>query len=359
MAEADILRRAMSGKFRGKKEMERLEAKFFDNCRERNYPEEIVLEVWRQIASFAGYSFSKAHSASYAVESYQSLYLKTYYPVEFLVAVINNGGGFYSRELYFMQLQKMGVLIKPPCVNSSKELATIVDDEVYVGLGHIKGLQQTIIDAVLEDRMSFGPFLNLQNFIERLEVDEAQLTLLIQIGAFRFTGKTKGQLLWESTFLLQHISFHVSDRQPLFEEDPIEFELPPLPDDPLRDMLKELELLNFATGNIFDLVDADPLTYVKASFIPSSLGKILTVLGYLICTKDAATKEKQETMHFGTFVDVNLDWIDTVHFPRAANQFPFQEGGFYEVTGYVTEEFGVYAITVESMKKVGYKIVEC
>ncbi len=107
MAEADVLRRAMSGKYRGHKEFEKIKEKFFANCREKGYDESISLEVWRQIESFGGYSFSKAHSASFAVESYQSLFLKTYYPVDFMVAVINNFGGFYSREVYFYELKKL------------------------------------------------------------------------------------------------------------------------------------------------------------------------------------------------------------------------------------------------------------
>ena len=69
--------------------------------------------------AFGGYSFSKAHSASFAVESYQSLFLKTYFPMEFMVAVINNEGGFYSRELYFHELKRTGARVHPPCVNNS------------------------------------------------------------------------------------------------------------------------------------------------------------------------------------------------------------------------------------------------
>ena len=82
----------MSGKYRGREEFMKIREKFFLNCREKGYADTLSLEVWRQIESFGGYSFSKAHSASFAVESYQSLFLKTYYPLEFMVAVINNFG---------------------------------------------------------------------------------------------------------------------------------------------------------------------------------------------------------------------------------------------------------------------------
>ncbi|MEO5890114.1 MAG: hypothetical protein ABIQ31_07670 [Ferruginibacter sp.] len=104
--DADILRRGMSGKYRSKTEFDRLVEHFFEGAKKLDRLEEVVTEVWRQVSSFAGYSFSKAHSASFAVESYQSLFLKTYYPREFMVGVLNNYGGFYSRWLYVHELQK-------------------------------------------------------------------------------------------------------------------------------------------------------------------------------------------------------------------------------------------------------------
>jgi DNA polymerase III alpha subunit len=98
--ESDVLRRIMTGKKKSSDTFYRLQEKYFKNCKERGYPDELSKEVWRQIESFSGYSFCKAHSASFAAESFQSLYLKTYFPLEFMTAVINNFGGFYSTEQY-------------------------------------------------------------------------------------------------------------------------------------------------------------------------------------------------------------------------------------------------------------------
>ncbi len=126
LADSDVLRRAMSGKFRGKDEFNRIVRKFFSNCKEYGYPDEITREVWRQIESFAGYSFSKAHSASYAVESFQSLYLKAHYPLEFMVAVINNFGGFFHRWVYFNEARRWGAVIMLPCVNHSNYKTRII-----------------------------------------------------------------------------------------------------------------------------------------------------------------------------------------------------------------------------------------
>ena len=106
--------------------------------------------------SFAGYSFNKAHSASFAVESYMSLFLKTYYPKEFMVAVINNFGGFYMTELYFIELYKCGGSILAPCINHSDEYTNINGDEVYVGMIHIKSLRKQLREQILEERNTNG-----------------------------------------------------------------------------------------------------------------------------------------------------------------------------------------------------------
>ncbi len=153
LGDADVLRRAMNAsKYKGSS-FEIIRSKYFAACKGKGHPDELAAEVWRQMESFAGYSFCKAHSASYAVESYMSLYLKTYFPKKFMVAVINNFGGFYSTELYFIELFKAGGKIEPPCINHSDEYTNIKEDEVYVGLIHIKSLRRDLKEKILEERL--------------------------------------------------------------------------------------------------------------------------------------------------------------------------------------------------------------
>jgi len=142
LGEADTLRRAMSGKYRSNNHFQTIKDKFMRGAAQQGHAPELAAEIWRQMESFAGYSFNKAHSASFAVESFQSLYLKTYFPKEFMVAVINNFGGFYSTELYFLELRKTGANIHPPCVNESDVLTCIKGNEVYMGFTHIKSLEK-------------------------------------------------------------------------------------------------------------------------------------------------------------------------------------------------------------------------
>ncbi len=164
LADADVLRRAMSGKYRSKKELQRIIDKFFENCRDFGYPEEVTKEIWRQIESFAGYSFSKAHSASYAVESYQSLYLKAHYPLEFMTGVINNFGGFYSSWVYFNEARNCGATLHLPCVNRGDYKTNITGTDIYVGFIHVANLENLVGKSISEERKVNGELLRAGRF---------------------------------------------------------------------------------------------------------------------------------------------------------------------------------------------------
>ena len=170
----------------------------YTNCRERGYTDELAQEVWRQVESFSGYSFCKAHSASFAVESFQSLYLKAHFPLEFMVAVINNFGGFYHTEYYFHEAKLAGANIHAPCVNHSEYLTHIEGDNIYVGLIHLHKFEQKLARRVIEERKKRGTYRHLQDFVSRLPITSDQLEILIRINAFRFTGKNKCCLLYTS-----------------------------------------------------------------------------------------------------------------------------------------------------------------
>lgn len=353
MADADLLRRATSSKYRGKGHLPMLKEKFFANCNEAGYPADAVEEVWRQIESFAEYSFCKAHSASYAVESYQSLFLKTHFPVEFAVAVINNFGGFYSRELYFYELMRAGARVHRPCVNNSDYFTNIHGNDAHIGFIHIKGLEQAFAERVTEVRESAGPYAGLADFIERTVPTSGQLDILIRTGALRFTGKNKKELLWEGDFLQKKTKLTHPAPHPLFKVASPTYVLPTLSTYPMEDYYDDIELLGFPAGDPFVLVDDDPSRYLTARDLAGRLGQTVTVLGYHITHKPVRTV-KGDMMSFGTFLDVNKEWIDTVHFPLIHAAHPPQ-AGFFRITGKVIEEFGVYSIDVTCIEKAGIK----
>ncbi len=356
LGKADILRRAMSGKYRSSNRFNMIKEEFFASAIALGRDPEQVTEVWRQMESFAGYSFNKAHSASFAVESYMSLFLKTYYPHEFMVAVINNFGGFYSRELYFLELLKCGGDIHLPCINCSDLYTNIQNKKVYVGFIHIKSLQNKLIEKLLDERKLNGAYLDLTDFIERTNIGLEQLNILIRIGALRFTGKSKKTLLWEANFLQKKATIDAPGVQSIFEKQPLSFgfELPILKDDPTDDLYDQMEIMNFTITNPFEMVDEDPALYVPSKDMHKYSGKTISMLAYFIARKHVTTKNDDQ-MFFGTFVDSNLDWIDTVHFPDSAKRHPLHSSGFYKVKGRVAEDFGVYSLEVSYMEKIGYK----
>ncbi|MCB0487781.1 MAG: DNA polymerase III subunit alpha [Cyclobacteriaceae bacterium] len=352
LSEADVLRRSMSGKMRSRESFKKVEQKFFDNCARLGYTKEVTDRVWYEIESFAGYSFAKGHSASYAVESYQSLYLKAHYPLEFMVGVINNFGGFYSTEFYFHEARRSGGKINAPCVNRSERLTTIYGDEIFIGFIHLKSLESKVVEAIMVDRERQGPFTGLDNFLNRISTTLEQVRILIRLGAFRFTGKSKQRLLWEAMLYLSNRAANKSRTQStvLFDTEPGEYPLPVLQRQPLEDAFDEIELLGFPLCDPFILLEAPCQGDTTEKEMASCIRKTVSMVGYLVTTKNTRTL-KGESMHFGTFYDRNGDFFDTVHFPNVARGFPFRGRGFYEMRGKVVEDFGVLSLEVDSMKK--------
>ena len=350
LADADVLRRAMSGKFRSKKEFRRIEARYFDNCRQRGYPDEMAREVWRQIESFAGYSFSKAHSASYAVESFQSLYLKSHFPLEFMVAVINNFGGFYRTWVYVNEAHRCGAVINLPCINLSQYKTSIRGRDIYLGFVHIANLESKTASALLEERGKNGPFKSLEDFTGRVPVGIEQLVILIRCNAFRFTGKGKKVLLWEAHMQLGK-STPAGPGQKLFQSPARKFQLPDLEEDGLEDAYDEIELLGFpVTVSSFDLLKTSFRGALMARDLMKNVGRKVRMVGNLVTIKNVKTVKK-EWMHFAAFLDREGEFFDTVHFPKSLKSYPFRGYGVYLILGEVTEELGFPGITVEKMAK--------
>ncbi|UTW61938.1 DNA polymerase III subunit alpha [bacterium SCSIO 12741] len=349
LGEADMLRRGMSGKFRSREEFQSVKQKFFDNCRDGGKQYEEVKEIWRQIESFAGYAFAKGHSASYAVESYQSLFLKAYYPLEYMVATINNFGGFYRTELYVHEARMHGATIHAPCVNRGRYESHIEGTDIYLGFILLKSLESRMGHLIVHERTKNGAYQSLDDFIDRIPIGLEQLAILIKINAFRFTGRNKRELLWEAHMKIRKV---VLEEQvvDLFRVEKISFQTPPLSGSELEDAFDEMEYIGFPLCNPFRLLQEDLPSTLQARELAQHIGKTVTVTGYLITSKNTTTS-KGEQMHFGNFLDVRGDFIDTVHFPAIAAQYPFHGRGVYAITGKVTEEFDCLSIDVTRLEK--------
>ncbi|MDF1574433.1 MAG: DNA polymerase III subunit alpha [Bacteroidales bacterium] len=354
LADADVLRRAMSGKYRSRKEFDRIADRFFENCRQRGYPDSLTREVWRQISSFAAYSFSKAHSASFAVESFQSLYLKAHYPLEFMTAVINNFGGYYRTWVYFNEARRWGGIIHLPCVNRSDYKTSISNKDIFIGFIHIQSLEQLAAEIITREREQHGEYQSLEDFLERVPLGLEQVIILIRVSALRFTGKSKKELLWDAHLLLGKRRKRDLVRE-LFPVQKREFTLPGLEQTSLENSYDELEILGFTVSiPAFELLQTSFRGEILSHQMMGKVGKKVRMIGNLVTVKHVRTKQKQ-WMNFGTFLDVEGEFFDVVNFPDSLKRYPYRGDGIYLLYGEITEEFGFPGMTVEKMARLPYK----
>lgn len=351
LGEADVLRRGMSGKFRSRAEFQKVQDKFISNCRKKGYAESLISEIWNQVASFAGYAFAKGHSASYAVESYQSLFLRTYFPLEYMVAVLNNGGGFYRSEFYVHDARMMGATIHPPCVNKSMAVNCIYGTHIYLGMMYLRDLEGRVMERILKERMLHGSFTSLEDFIDRVYIRMEQLSILIRIDAFRFTGINKHELLWKA-----HLMLSKNDRlehPKLFPPRHQKFQMPQLNTTTLETAFEQLELLGFCLCSPFELLEEPPKNSNGQKHLQQYLNKYIDIYGYLVTVKNTSTHHGKR-MHFATLVDQHGEVFDTVLFPPVAAKYYFRGKGIYRFYGKVVEEFGFLSIEIIKMKKENY-----
>jgi DNA polymerase-3 subunit alpha len=351
LEEADVLRRGMSWKFRERNEFGKIKDQFFSNCIAKGHPQETIEKIWEQIMSFGNFAFAKGHSASYAVESFQALFLKAYYPLEYMVATVNNGGGFYSRELYLHEAKLHGGNINLPCVNRSNGGATIFGKDIYVGLGMVNGLEHEMLKELIKERQENGAFIDLRDLVKRAPVSLEQLRILIRIGALRFTGLDKKSLLWDAHFLLGHTKISRPEKK-LFDTEVKEFKLPELWYHELENAYDEMELLGFpVTISPFDLIDRTGLPTTTASEIHQRINETVEIIGYRVHIRGTHTSNGQY-MTFGNLIDLEGQWINSVQFPNVATRYPFRGPGIYRLRGKVTEEFGHISLETNYVERI-------
>ncbi|WP_299440396.1 DNA polymerase III subunit alpha [uncultured Aquimarina sp.] len=350
--EADVLRRGMSGKFRSRKEFKDVQKKFIQNCRTEGYEEKLIFEIWDQVASFAGYAFPKGHSASYAVESYQSLFLKAYFPLEYLVATLNNGGGFYRSEVYLNEAKLLGANILTPSINISQYEHVLHKKTIYLGFGILRNLEHKISEFILLERKQRGMYSSLNDFMDRVPISIEQISILIKINAFAFTQKNKHELLWQAHFKLND-TLPDCNQPLLFEEKRIEYKLPEFKISKLENAFEQIESFGFPLCGYYEIMTSKPVNQNRANQLKEYLNKKIDIYGYLIAMKNTNTS-KGKRMAFGTFLDQFGDIFDTVLFPPIQEKYKLKHKGIYRMYGKVVEEFGFLSIEVIKIVKQDY-----
>jgi DNA polymerase III subunit alpha len=191
LAEADLLRRAMSHFDPGKK-MQELQRKFVSEAQARSsIPIETGERIWEMMAAFAGYGFPKAHAASYARIGWRSAWCKEYFPAEFMAAVLANWGGYYSQRVYLSEARRLGLNVRPPHVNYSRHQFSVQrminseDRALFMGLGQVRELTQRTIGRIIQH----APFTSLDDFLSRVDPRMQEAEHLAKIGALDGFGK--------------------------------------------------------------------------------------------------------------------------------------------------------------------------
>ena len=183
---ADLLRRAMGKK--KPEEMEKQREIFMKGTRERGILENLATSIFDLMEKFAGYGFNKSHSAAYALISYQTAYLKTYYPAEFMAAVLSSDMDNTDKVVPLIEeCRRMGLVVRPPDVNTGTFKFSVTNGEIIYGLGAIKGLGEGPIIQLVEARGISGLFTDLFDFCKRAgagKINRRSLEALIRAGAF-------------------------------------------------------------------------------------------------------------------------------------------------------------------------------
>jgi DNA polymerase III subunit alpha len=196
LGEADLLRRAMGKK--KKEEMAAQRVKFLAGCEKNKIAEKKAVRIFDLMEEFAGYGFNKSHSCAYALLAYQTAYLKTHYPVEFMAALLTSETGNAEKQVkYINEARGMSISILPPDVNDSDLYFTPVGDSIRFGFAAIKNVGENTAKAIRESRLSQGEFKSLYEFCERIEprfLNKRVFESLIKSGAMDSLGPREGML---------------------------------------------------------------------------------------------------------------------------------------------------------------------
>ena len=215
LGRSDLVRRAMSKKKQAVMEKERAnfiygnEEEQVPGCVAKGIPEEVASKIYDEMMDFAKYAFNKSHAACYAVVAYQTAFLKYYYPVEFMAAlmtsVIDNSEKVAE---YIMVCKSMGIAILPPDINQGESGFSVNGRSIRYALTAIKSVGRPVIDAVVEERRERGPYVNLKDFITRVaqkDVNKKAMENFIKAGAFDSLPGTRKQFMSAYVQIMDHI----------------------------------------------------------------------------------------------------------------------------------------------------------
>ena len=371
LGRSDLLRRAMSKKKGEVMQRERQnfvygnEEEGVPGCIKNGIDEATANKIYDEMIDFAKYAFNKSHAAAYAVVSYQTAYLKYYYPVEFMAAlltsVIDNSGKVAE---YIYSCRQMGIQILPPDINKSVGTFSVESGNIRFGLTAIKSVGRPVIQAIIEERKERGEFKHLKDFIERMggrEVNKRTIENFIKAGVFDSLGGTRKQFMMIYIQIMDQVNqerkYSMTGQMSLFDlvddEQKKEFEIP-LPKvgeyEKENKLAFEKEVLGvYLTGHPLEDYEEKwkkSISRTTLDFqIDDETGRSRVrdgakeIVGGMITNKTIKYTRNNKTMAFLTIEDL-MGTVEVVVFPRdyERNQNYLNEDSKVFVKGRVSEE---------------------
>ncbi|MCX7786795.1 MAG: DNA polymerase III subunit alpha [Spirochaetes bacterium] len=383
-SDADGLRKILSKKNKEVR-LAQYREQFYEGALRRGVSRETIDAVWEMILSFEGYSFCKAHSASYAMVSFQSAYLKAHYPAEFMAAVLSNRGGYYTPAAYISEARRMGLTILGPDVNQSLYRYTGCGKEIRVGFVEVKGLHRETVETIVRER-SRKPFQSVEDFGLRVDLVGEDGEALVSVGALDSvadglsrteqlwillrtqTAKQKGnqagrvRSLWYAISQMDSLPNKVPTRsiRALGQTSGDRSTLLPYSgsgtkEDQTQTRARweaEYQRLGFLLeGHALNLWEPIPERYrkVQGKELPRHIGEWVEMVGWPVTSKEILTREGKP-MEFVSFEDETAIF-ETVLFPKAYERYAgvLDEPRPVIIRGTVQEDLGAVAIHVEEL----------
>jgi error-prone DNA polymerase len=359
VAEADGLRKVLSRKSPSR--LADYHRRFHEGCRARGIPAAVIDAAWDMFASFAGYSFCKPHSASYALVSFKSAYLKAHHPAEFMAAVVSNGGGYYTSFAYLSEARRMGLTLLGLDINASEWRYVGRGETVRVGFQQLQGVRAETLHALLEERKRHGWFTSVDDLLRRVRLGPAEAAMLVKSGALdTLAGPlNRPQLLWEVEARLRTGPTAGGGKtgQRVLAASLARHRVtaPSIPDfTPRQKWDHEVETLGFVLSVHPLRCCAHALRHFPRPAVPARtlsrhVGRTVWVLGWPITRKEILT-QAGESMEFVSFEDQTA-LFEAVLFPEAFRRY-CQELDMdrpYGLYGRVEADFGAFNLTIQRL----------
>ncbi len=355
--EGNELRKVLGKKHKEKK-LAYFKERFFQGARKNRVSDEVTEKIWQMIQSFAGYSFCKAHSASYCLVSFKSCYLKSHYPAEFMASVVSNQGGYYTVEAYLDEVRRMGLKVLPPCVQSSEYHYCAEGAGIRVGLIQIKGIPKKTLEKVFKARED-GHFVSLEDFFQRTQISFTDAKKLCRARCLNQLAPEKEwiELMWGIYF------YYTGGHLPTIEHKKpcgdVMVNSPAYRSYEKKQVIKwEQESLGgfitFPQWALFEHLKKSQNLQLSSE-IPDYLNREIILFGSFVTIKKTRTKKK-ETMCFCSFSDPKGIY-ETVFFPNEYYLYAdiLYEQKNYLIRGAVLSEMGAITVQVKEIKLIDWE----